>query len=149
MSVTRIDVVPPDFSSTASGATNTLSGNAAVNCAVVSAVSPSTVAVIRATPVVVLMTLARAMLLPSASIATGVICPSVVRNATVRRPAGRSGATVEVTTTGVTPSADPEDGATDTVMMFAGLTEVNTMVNSYGRSRAVTRTRAGPMVLSL
>jgi hypothetical protein len=66
-SVTRIDVLAPDFRSTASGATNTRSGSAGVNWAVVSAVTPSTVAVMRATPLVVPTSVVRATLLPSAS----------------------------------------------------------------------------------
>jgi hypothetical protein len=95
-SVTRIPLVPPELSVTVSGATNTASGNDEVNCAVVSALVPSTVAVILAVPTTTLVTLARAVLLPSASTEAGVICPNVVRNATVRRPAGRFAATVAV-----------------------------------------------------
>src|SRR5204863_5652878 len=128
-SVTRIVVLSPNFSCAASGATNTLLGSDAVNFAVVSAVTPSTVAVMRASPVAVLVRLARAMLLPSASMAAGVIWPRLVRNATRRRPAGSSAATLAVTTTAVTPSAGA-DGSADTTITSAGLLPVNATLNS-------------------
>ena len=57
-SVTRMVVLPPVWSVEASGATNTRSGYAAVNCADVSAMTASTVAVTRAWPTVVLVIVA-------------------------------------------------------------------------------------------
>src|SRR5881394_968388 len=75
-SVTRMVVLPPVWRVEASGATNTRSGYAAVNCADVPAVTPSTVAV-----------------------------PRVVLNATSRRPDGRLEATVAVTRIVDIPSA--------------------------------------------
>ena len=125
------------------------SGNATVNCAVVPAVVPSTVAVMCVVPVVVPIRVVRAMLLPSASITTGSSCPSVARNATLRRPAGRPAATMAETISGVAPSAGTDEGAADTVTICAGSTDVNVMSKSCEMSIAVTRTRAVPMVFSL
>src|SRR5262245_27620270 len=119
-----------DFSSTLSGETNTRSGYAVVNCAVVSALTPSTVAVTRAVPVVVLINVVRATLLPSASMRAGVTVPSVVRNATARRPAGRPAATVAETMIAVAPSAGAAPGDVDTVMTLDGFGLVNETLNS-------------------
>src|SRR5881394_970932 len=146
--VTRIVVLPPVWRVEASGATNTRSGYAAVNCADVPAVTPSTVAVTRASPTVVLLIVARAVLLPSASMAAGVTVPSVVLNATSRRPDGRLEATVAVTRIVDMPSAGA-DPLVLTVTTSDGFADVKFTVNSNGRSYAVTRTRADPTVLSL
>ena len=102
-----------------------MSGSAGLNFTVVSAVVPSTVAVIRAVPVIALTRLVRATLLPSASTAAGISSPSVVENVTVRRCAGSPGATVAEITSGVTPSAGADERSVVTVMICAGSTGAN------------------------
>ena len=67
----------------------------------------------------------------------------------MRRPAGRLDATFAEIVIGVAPSAGPEGGSAETVMMLAGLTAVKSMEKSDDTSNAVTRTRAVPTVFSL
>src|SRR3954452_20707674 len=90
----------------------------------------------------------RAVLLPSASIAPGVTAPIVVLNVTSRRPDGRLDATVAVTRMVDRPSAGA-DPLVATVTTSDGFADVKFTLKSYGRSYAVTRTRAAPTVFSL